>query len=185
MLGGDDHRLHPLGDAEGVLHRHLGLAVRPQVGQYLLLAALGQPQAEVMGHVDGQRHQLRRFRAGKAHHDPLVARALILADGVRYLFRLLLDGDDDAAVVGVEAVLGLSVADVADNLARYAREVGVMGGGDLAEDDHEAGGGHHLAGHVSRGVVDEDLVQDGVRNLVTELVRVALRDRLRGHVQRR
>ncbi len=175
--------MRALGQAVGVLHRHLGLAVRPQVGQNPLLAALGQAQAEVMGQHYGERHQLRRLRAGEAHHDPLVAGTLVGADGGCYLRRLLLDGDDDPAAIAVEPVLGLGVADVADDLAGYAGVVHVVMGGYLAQDDHQAGGGGDLAGHVGLGIAGQDLVQDGVRYLVAQLVGVPLGDRLRGHVQ--
>ena len=45
---------------------------------------------------------------------------------------------------------------------------------DLAEDDDEAGRRRRLAGDAGVGVVPDDRVEDGVRDLVAQLVRVAL-----------
>ncbi len=94
--------------------------------------------------------------------------------------RLLVDRDDDAAGLGVEAVLGARVADVRDRLADEARDVDVGLGRDLARDDDEPGRDQRLAGDASVDVVGEDGVEDGVRDLVGDLVRVPLGDGLRG-----
>ena len=184
MLGGDDDGLGALGDAERVLDRDLRLAVGAQVGEGAVLAQTGEAQAEVVGEVDGQRHQLFGLVAGEAEHDALVAGALVLADGGVDLLRLLLDRDEHAAAVGVEGVLGPRVADVADDLAGDAGAVDVVLGADLAEDEDEAGGGGDLAGDVGVRVVGEDVVEDGVGDLVADLVGVALGDGLGGHEER-
>ena len=51
--------------------------------------------------------------------------------------RLLVDGRDDRAGVGVEAVGGVVVADVGDCLADEGLEIDVGLGGDLTGDDDE------------------------------------------------
>ena len=94
--------------------------------------------------------------------------------------RLLLDRDQRAAGLVVEAVVGARVADVADRLADDLLEVDVGLRRDLAEDDDEAGGGGRLAGDAGVGVVADDRVEDRVADLVAELVRVALGDRFGG-----
>ena len=75
-----------------------------------------------------------------AEHHPLVAGAdaverIVVArvvlhlvrvvDALRDVGRLLVDRDDDAAGLGVEAVLGARVADLLDGLAHEARDVDV------------------------------------------------------------
>ena len=116
------------GHAVLVLEGHLGLAVRPQVGQLAGLAHLGQAPGHPVGQGDRQRHQLGRLAAGEAEHHPLVAGAeLVAVDAHRDVGRLLLDADQDAAGLVVEAVVGPGVADVADRLADDRLEIGVGG----------------------------------------------------------
>jgi hypothetical protein len=103
--------------------------------------------------LDRQRHELRRLVTGEAEHDALVAGAQVVADSGVDLGGLLFDGDEHAAAVGVEGVLGPSVADITDDLAGDACAVDVVGGGDLAEDEDEAGRRRDFAGDVGARIV--------------------------------
>src|SRR5438046_112937 len=129
VLGRDDDRIHAHRAAIVVLDRHLGLAVGPQPGQFAAAPGVGQAAGQLVGQRDGQGHQFGCFVAGEADHHTLVARAERLHVGVAHfaglmfqrlvyalgdVFRLLLDRDDHAAGVGVEAVLGPGVADAHD-----------------------------------------------------------------------
>ena len=147
--------------------------------------------------LDRQRHQLVGLVRGVAEHHSLVAGAdaverVVVAvlrlegvvDALRDVGRLLVDRDDDAARLGVEAVLGARVADLPDRLADEPRNVDVGLGRDLAGDDDEAGRDQRLAGDAAGRIVPEDGVEDGVRDLVGDLVGVALGDRLRGEGER-
>ena len=90
-----------------------------------------------VGERDRQRHELGRLAAGEAEHHPLVAGAELVRDAassrtssaafdaLRDVRRLLLDRDQRAAGLVVEAVLGLRVADVADGVADDVLEVDV------------------------------------------------------------
>jgi hypothetical protein len=55
----------------------------------------------------------------------------------------------------------------------------VRAGGDFASDNRDARGDKRLASDTALGVMLQDLVEDGVRNLVGNLVRMAFSDRLR------
>ena len=157
MLRRDDDGPHPLRDAALVLDGHLGLAVGPEVRQLAGLADLGQPARHPVGEGDRQRHQLGRLAAGEAEHHPLVAGAELerrrgvvadlerRVDALRDVGRLVLDRDERAAGLVVEAVVGARVADVADRVADDRLEVDVGVGRDLAEDEHEPGRGRRLA----------------------------------------
>ena len=139
----------------------------------------------------GQRHELGRLAAGEAEHHPLVAgtqlegRGRVVADLERRVDalgdvgRLLLDRDERAAGQVVEAVVGAGVADVADGVADDRLEVDVGGRRDLAEDHDEAGRRGRLARDARVRILLDDRVQDGVADLVTHLVRVALRSPIR------
>ena len=187
VLGGDQHGLE--GDRAAVLvgHRDLGLAVGAQVGQGADPAHLGQALRQPVGQPDGERHQVGRLVAGVAEHHPLVAGTLgvqlVLAAGARPdlerlvdaladVGRLLVERDDDAAGVAVDAVRVVVVPDVEHGLADQLGDVDVRRGGDLTGDEHQPGGQQGLAGHPAVGIVGQQCVQDRVRDLVGHLVGV-------------
>ncbi len=136
--------------------------------------------------VDREGHQLGRFVAGVAEHQALVAGALVQVVVGRAVHalgdvgRLLVVGDQHRAALVVDAVVGVVVADALDGLARDVDVVDVGGRGDLAGQHHQAGVAQRFRGDARIFVLGEDRVQDGVGNLVGDLVRMALGDRLRG-----
>ena len=67
-----------------------------------------------------------------------------------------------------------------DGLAHDRRDVGVRLGGHLAGDVHLAGGDQRLDRDPAARVLREQGVEDAVADLVSDLVRVAFRDRLGG-----
>ena len=91
---------------------------------------------------------------------------------------LAVDVGDDGTGVGVEAELCTGIADVRHDLADDLLKIDVAVGGDLAHNVDEAGGCTGLAGHAGVGVVGQDLIEDGVGDLVTDLVGMALGDGL-------
>ena len=120
-----------------------------------------------------------------------------LVDALRDVGALLVDADQDAAGLAVEAVLGAVVADVLDDAADDRGDVDVAVRADLAADDDQTGGGEALDGtaHVvsaspccrpsvdealgrKLGLARDDRVEHGVRDLVAHLVRVTLGHRL-------
>src|SRR5213078_1552179 len=68
--------------------------------------------------------------------------------------------------------------DLRDALADELRDVDVDLGRDLAGHDDEAGGDQRLAGHAAVRVAAQHRVEDAVRHLVGNLVRMAFGDRL-------
>ena len=195
VLGGDQQLLDPHRLAVDVADRDLGLAVRAQVVERAVVAHGGELLGELVGERDRQRHQRRRLVAGVAEHHPLVAGAgdielvlvgligallIGLVDALRDVRRLLVDRVQDGARVGREAELGVGVADLADRLARDLLDVHVGVGRDLSGDDDQTGVDERLAGDAAVGVVFQHGVEHAVGDLVGDLVRVPLRDRLGG-----
>jgi hypothetical protein len=92
---------------------------------------------------DRHRHQAGRLVAGVAEHQALVAGALVEVEALAFVHalrdvaRLLAVGDDHRAAVGVEADLGIGVADAADGVARDVLEIDLGVGGDLAGEHHQ------------------------------------------------
>jgi hypothetical protein len=178
-----------------VANRDLRLPVRPQVGQDLRLAHLGEPLRDLVREHDRERHELLGLGARVAEHHPLVAGAdlverVVVARVVLHLVglvdtegnvrRLFVDRDDDAARLRVEAVLRPVIADVADARANQPWDVHVGLGRDLARDDDQARRDERLARDPPVLVVGQNGVEDRVGDLVGQLVRMALGDRLRG-----
>jgi hypothetical protein len=87
---------------------------------------------------------------------------------------LLVNGDEHPAVIGVEAVLGLVVADLSDSLASDLGVVYSRCSSDLPGDQDQAIRGERLAGDASVGVLGEHSVEDRIRDLIAHLIGVAL-----------
>ena len=141
VLGRHHDGLHPHRLAVDVPDAHLRLAVRPEVRERSVPADLGEAAHQAVGQRDRGRHELRRLVARVPEHEPLVARPELVGALVNPLGdvrRLLVDGDDHAARIGVEAVLRARVPHVPDGLARDVGDVDVAGRRDLAGDDDEA-----------------------------------------------
>ena len=178
VLGGDDHGVHPPGAAVLVFNRDLGLAVRSQELQRAVAAAAGQLLGQPVRQHDGHRHQLRSLIAGQPEHHPLVAGPAGV-DAAGDVGRLLLDGNQHRATVGVEPVAGVGVADTTNGLAGDGGVIEVGLGGDFPGDQRQPGGYQRLAGHPPVGVLLQDGVENRVRDLIGEFVRVPLGDRFR------
>ena len=162
VLGGDDDGIDAAGLADfSVLNGDLGLSVGTEVRHEAGLADLSEFGGELVRQRNGERHQLRGLVGGVAEHHALVARSAGI-DTLSDVRRLLVDGGDDGAGVGVKTVRGVSVADLRNGGADEALEVDVGLGGDLTGDDDEAGAGEGLTGDAAHGVLGQAGVEDCV-----------------------
>jgi hypothetical protein len=177
VLRRDDHRLDLDGLPVLVQAGDLRLAVGARPGQRAVLALGRQALRHAVSQRDRQRHQHVGLAAGVTEHQALVAGAA----GVhahRDVRRLLVDGDEDRARVGVEADGRRGVADAADRVADQRRDVDVGRGRDLAGEAGHAGRDHGLAGDAAGRIVGQDRVHDRVGDLVGHLVRMTFGHRL-------
>ena len=175
-----------------VLDRDLGLAVGAEVGSWPALRTSASRRAIRCASAIGSGISSGVSRQAKPNIIPwspapssrrgrrAVADLERRVDAQGDVRRLVLDRDQRAAGLVVEAVVGLRVADVADGLADDLLEVDVGVGRDLAEDDDEAGRRRRLAGDPRVRILADDRVEDRVRDLVAHLVGMALGHRLRG-----
>ena len=178
VLGGNHHGIDALGLAVHVLDADLALAVRTQVVQRARAADLAQLLTQLVRQHDRQRHQLFGLVAGVAEHQALVAGAA----GVhahRDVGGLGLNRVQNAAGLGVEAHRGVGEADVGNHFAGQLGNVQNRRGGNFSSHDAETGGHQHFAGHAARRVLLQNRVQNGIRDLVRHLVRVAFGHRFR------
>jgi len=180
VLGGDDDGVDADRLVVGVvLYRDLRLAIGAKVGELSVLANLRELLGQLVGERDGRGHQLGRLVGGVAEHHSLVAGSAGV-DTLRDVGRLAVNGGDDGAGVGVEAFEGVVVPDLVDRVADQGLEVDVGLGSDLPGDDDQAGAGEGLAGNAAVGVDGQAGVEDGVGDLVGDLVRVTFGHGLTG-----
>ncbi len=84
-----------------------------------------------------------------------------------------MQGGHDAAGIPVEHILGLVIADAVDGAADGGLDVHVGFGLDFAHHHDHPRGAEALAGNLGLGVLAEELVQDGVADLVGHFVGMA------------
>ena len=186
MLAGQDHGVNAVRLAVHVAHGDLALGVRAQEWQSAVFAQLRLAFHQAVGVVNGRRHQLGRLVAGITEHQALVA-----GTGVQMVVRgmvhalgnvvgLFVVGHQYGTAFVVDAVLGVVVADAFDGVARDLDVVHMGVGGDFTGQDHESGVAQCFCRNAGLGVLLKDCVQDGIRNLVSDLVGMAFRNRFRG-----
>ena len=169
--------------AAGIAQRQLRLGVRPEPRLRAALAHLRQPAQHGVGIVDRRRHQLRGLVGRVAEHDPLVARALLLAvggvDALGDVLGLAVDVVVDPERRPVEALL--LVADVAHALAHDLLDPRqhVARPPHLAADHHPVGRREGLAGDPRLRIDVEEGVEHRIGDPVADLVRMPLGYRLR------
>ena len=176
--------LHPQGRVIiGVLNRDLALAVRTQIAHLVALPAqLGEHLEQAMAQIERQRHVVVRLPAGVTEHHPLVTGPLFLGsrplDPLVDVGALLVDGAQDATARGIEHVLTLGVADAPDAFPGNLLDIEVGLALDLTG-EHDLSRGHQrLTRHLGLGVKREEVVNQGIGNLVGHLVGVAFADGL-------
>lgn len=117
-------------------------------------------------------------------HDTLVTGTVVLeVTVVKTLGNvggLLLDGNKDVTGLVVETLVRVVVANLLDGVTDNLLEVDVGLGGDLTKDHDHTGLGGGLTGDLGVGVLGETGIEDGIGDLVTDLVWVALSNRLGG-----
>ncbi|MNI36165.1 hypothetical protein D3C73_902080 [compost metagenome] len=199
VLGRDDDGGRAHRAAVLVIEGDLALGVGLQARLLARMAGVGQGLQDVVAVLQGGRHQLGRLVRGVAEHDALVARALVLVgagvDALGDVGRLRVQVVLELERLPVEAVL--LIADVLDHLADHGLDLVLDARGplalgvhdalaaDLAGDHHQIGRRQGLARHARLGVLGQEQVDDGVRNLVGDLVGMAFRDALGGEEERR
>ncbi|ENN86352.1 hypothetical protein RHSP_20207 [Rhizobium freirei PRF 81] len=205
MLGGQHDRGHFGRLAVDVADRYLALGVRAKLGNFAfaLLAGGSKQLQDPVRIVDRRRHEIRRFLAGVAEHDALVAGTFVallvgsIVDALGDIGRLRMQEHVDARRLPVEAVL--LVADILDGatgssleLRRIDDVVAVLvllhqarRKTNFTGDDDAIGGGKGLAGnahaprvHAGLCGLAVDQIDDFIRNAVTNFIRVTFGYRL-------
>jgi len=193
VLHGDDNRVHALGNAGTILERvlagDLGLGVGSEPLAGSIASEVGHSLVELVGEDDGERHGFLRLVRGITEHESLISGSglILVTTNVHALGDvggLLLEGDEDVAGLVVESLGRVVVADVLDRVADDLLVVDDGLGGDLAAHEDHASLGHRFAGDFGVGVLLEVSVEDGIRHLIADLVRVTFSDGFGGEEER-
>ena len=187
VLRGDDDGVDTKGNDCAalvlVLHGDLGLGVGAEPRDASVAASVRHGLVELVGEEVRQRVQLGGLVSGVAEHKTLVTstevlKSLVQVETLSDVGGLLLNGDEDVAGVVVEALGGRVVANVLDGVTDDLLVVEVGLCGDLTKDLDHAGLGSRLASNLGEGVLGQAGVQDGIGDLVANLVGVTLTDGL-------
>ena len=159
-------------------------------GDYAGFAQLGLFLHQAMRQPDRVGHEVRGFVAGITEHQALVAGADVAAgqgDALVNLDRLVIEAHLHFAGVRIDAGFGIAVTDVAQHLAgnrfgaiTHLVEEFLADGFELAGNHHQVVGDEGFAGDLGFGFFGQKGIEDGVGNLVGDLVRMAFGNGLGG-----
>ena len=187
VLSRDDNGVDTNGD-DGtvvvlVLNGDLGLGVGTEPRETTITASGRHGGVQLVGEQQGKREELRGFVGGISEHDTLITgtkifEALVELETLRNIGRLLLNGDSKMEGLVVKTLGRVIVADILDNIADNLLVVELGLGGDLTKDHNHTSLGRGLASDLGEGIICQAGVKDGVRDLITDLVRMAFTYRL-------
>ena len=172
-----------------VFDSDLRLCIRAKPLDFALFTEFLDFGHELVGEADRERHQFLGVVASVTEHHALVASTLfccVLAFGclgvnaLGDIRRLLVHSDEHGAALVIELQVWVHVADVLDGVAGNFLKINNSLGGEFATDDDEACVYERFACDTAVRVLGEAGVEDGVGNLVGDLVRVAFRNRFGG-----
>ena len=127
-----------------------------------------------MSVIVGLGHLRLRLIAGVAENDDLIPWSGAV-DAHCDVGRLLVDRGHDRAGVAIDAVIGVRITYVAQNASGDPRNIDIVGmGRDLAHDEHHSRRRAGLARDACVRIVRKDLVENGVRYAVADLVGMSL-----------
>ncbi len=184
---GHDNGVEPDGFVPFIFHGYLALRVGTQPVELFGLAEACRPVKERVRVHDRRRHELGGFGTGKPEHHSLISRALLslefLETRTGYALvdvgRLRVDHVHDGHRIAVKSKGGIRVSDFAGYIPNDALDINIGIGGDFSADEHECCRGECFAGDMAGRIVPEAGIENRVRNLVAELVRMAFADRFR------
>lgn len=187
VLNGDHNGVNPQGDDGSALvlvfNGDLGLGIRTYPVKDTVLSAVGQSLAELGGQDVGQGHHFLSFVGGIAEHETLITSTNVLVflafmHTLGNIGALLFNGYEDVAGLVIETNGGISETDSPHSGTNDILVVHLGLGGDLSENHHHSGLACRFTSNLGVGIFSQAGIQNGVRDLIAELIRVTLRDAL-------
>jgi hypothetical protein len=185
VLSGDDDSIDTQGCNSAplllVLDSDLSLGVWAEPSAGAIAAGGRHGKVELVSEHEGEGHELGGLVGCVAEHDTLITSSVVFEVSVVKTLgnvrRLLLNCDKDVAGLVVKALLARVVSNVLDSITNDLLVVNLGLCGNLTKDHDHARLGCSFAGNFGVGVLSEAGIEDGIRDLVTDLVRVAFSDR--------
>ncbi len=118
--------------------------------------------------IDRERHQRRRFVAGVAEHQALVAGSLVEIQTLAFVHalcdigRLPVVAHHHRAAVIIEPQFRVVVADALDGVASHLDIIDIRARGDFASQHHQTGVDQSFSRDAGMGVFAKDRVENGV-----------------------
>lgn len=166
-----------------VLNGDLGLGVGPQPWDGAITTGSAHLSVKLVCQLKGQWEELRGLISGITEHDTLVTstellKSLLVVKTLGDIGGLLLNGNENVAGLVVEALCGVIVTDVLDGTTDDLLVVKLGLGGNLTEDHDHTGLGCGLASNLGERVIGQAGIEDGIGDLISDLVWVTLTDGL-------
>jgi hypothetical protein len=186
VLGRDHHGVDVVRLAIDVAHADLRLRVGPQPRQAAVLSQFAVALHQPVRVEDRHRHELRRFIAGIAVHQSLVARALFEVESFALIHALgdvrglFVESGQHGAGAVVEAHLRAVVADAFHHRTGEFAVLHHGAGSDLPGHDNETGCDQSFGGNAAMPVLGKNCIQHGVGNLIRHFVGMTFGDRFGG-----
>jgi len=188
VLGRDDDGVDSERDDSSVvmlvLDGDLGLGIGSQPWDAAVTTGSAHLSVKLVCQLKGQWEELWGLIGGITEHDTLVTgtellKSLVVVKTLSDIGGLLLDGDKDVASLVVEALGRVIVTDVLDGTTDDLLVVDLGLGCDLTENHDHTSLGCGLASNLGERVLSQAGIEDGIGDLISDLVWVTLTDRLR------
>ena len=182
VLGGNDDGINAFDLAALVTHGHLAFAVGTQEIEFAGIADLGETTREGMGVHDRGRHEFRGLVTRIAKHQALVAgplfghHAFVGIDALTDVRALRFDGNHDAAGLVVKPLERAVVANFLDGIAGNFGNIDPRRGGNFTGNNDDTRFEHRLARHVTRFILFQNGVQNGIADLICHFVGMTFGD---------
>ena len=160
-------------------HRDLRFPVRPQEPpQCCVMAYPVQTADQPLSQVDRQGHVIDRLIRRIAIHDALVATAddavpFSLGHALFDVIRLLMDIGEDQAGIGCESQRRIGIADVGNDFSGQGRHIDGRRRRNLTGQGQDIARNKGFDSHMRSRVLGQVSIDDGVGNLVTNLIGMA------------
>lgn len=124
-----------------------------------------------------------RFVAGISEHKALVSGPLGMTFRFLHTDRngltLLMYRNENGTILIIEPVVGIGIADFLQGLADDGGNIGIAVGGNLSRHQYKTGGGQYFTGHPGVRILTQDVIENGIRYLITDLVGMTFGDGFR------
>jgi len=131
-----------------------------------------------MRKADRQRHKFGSLIDSIADHESLIAGATGI-DTLRDIGRLSADCVQYAAGLMIETILGIGITDILEDVPYQITDIDISDSGNFPSYNDQSDSNKCLTDYATLGILPEDIIQHDIRDLITDLIGMSLRNRFR------